>query len=417
MTTRKLPAFSLPVLAAVALAGAVAACGGGNSSATPPAPHVTFTTFQAASLVIGQPDFVTAADPGPLSTTISAPYGDPTLVDGILFVPDYGNDRVLAFHGIPAANGAPAVFALGQLDLESSVAGVSTTAVDGPQTVFASGGKLFLNEYTNDRVTIWDAIPTGSAATPSVVVGQEDFVHDVTACTTTNLNGPESIHVAAGRLLVADSNHNRVLVWNTVPTTNGQAPDLVLGQQDFVSCSPNDPDGSFASSVAVTSSTMYYPAGLWSDGTRLVVADASNNRVLVWNTFPARNGQPADLVLGQTSFSGDVANDPATVSTTAGLSYPYFLDSNGAQLFVADEGNHRVLVWNSFPTANGARADVVLGQASLEANMRNDDDQDGHDDLHPSARTLYNPSGVKLIGNRLFVADESNNRYVVYEGR
>jgi hypothetical protein len=98
------------------------------------------------------------------------------------------------------------------------------------------------------------------------------------------------------------------------------------------------------------------------------------------------------------------------------MDYPYFLDSNGSQLFVADSNNNRVLVWNAFPTTNGARADVVLGHSSLTATKWNDDDEDGTSDAHPSARTLDFPAGVKLIGTQLFVADEGNNRYLVFNG-
>jgi len=30
-----------------------------------------------------------------------------------------------------------------------------------------------------------------------------------------------------------------------------------------------------------------------------MVADTQNNRVLIWNSIPTQNNQPADLVLGQ----------------------------------------------------------------------------------------------------------------------
>ena len=40
------------------------------------------------------------------------------------------------------------------------------------------------------------------------------------------------------RLLVADTNNSRVLVWLTFPTTNGQAADFVLGQPDFTTGTP-----------------------------------------------------------------------------------------------------------------------------------------------------------------------------------
>jgi hypothetical protein len=45
-----------------------------------------------------------------------------------------------------------------------------------------------------------------------------------------------------------------------------------------------------------------HPSGIASDGSRLLLADRNNNRVLVWNRLPAAN-DPPDLVLGQPDFS------------------------------------------------------------------------------------------------------------------
>ena len=33
--------------------------------------------------------------------------------------------------------------------------------------------------------------------------------------------------------MVADTDNNRVLIWNSIPTTNGANADLVLGQDNF----------------------------------------------------------------------------------------------------------------------------------------------------------------------------------------
>ena len=39
-----------------------------------------------------------------------------------------------------------------------------------------------------------------------------------------------------------------------------------------------------------TADHMYAPRGVWTDGTRVVVADSGNHRVLIWHTFPDRDG-------------------------------------------------------------------------------------------------------------------------------
>lgn len=52
--------------------------------------------------------------------------------------------------------------------------------------------------------------------------------------------------------------------------------------------------------------------------------------------------------MGQPGFLSDTANSGGLSATS--LNGPYMLASDGARLAVADFGNNRVLIWNSFPT-------------------------------------------------------------------
>jgi hypothetical protein len=200
-----------------------------------------------------------------------------------------------------------------------------------------------------------------------------------------------------------------VLVWNSLPTASGVSPDLVLGQATFDSCASNDTDGDGVDDAAPSARSLWYPTGVWTDGARLVVADSSNNRVLVWRTFPTVDQQPADLVLGQP----DMASNGGAAGAS-GLNGPYFVDSDGQQLWVADSANNRTLGWAAFPSASAQAADVVLGQSSFARSAPNDDDQDGVPDATPSARTMAYPSGVRISGSRLFVSDGNNSRVLVF---
>src|SRR5262249_1280180 len=162
--------------------------------------------------------------------------------------------------------------------------------------------------------------------------------------------------------------NNRVLIWNSVPTSSGVAADLVLGQGDFTHCVQNDDNQDTAAEATPTGRTLYYPAGIWSDGNRLVIADASNNRILIWTTFPRSNFEAANIVLGQASLT---TNTGAAGDT--GLKYPYFVGSNGNQLFAADTTNNRVMIWDTFPSVIGAAASAVLGQSNFTHVKANDD--------------------------------------------
>lgn len=172
---------------------------------------------------------------------------------------------------------------------------------------------------------------------------------------------PRGVWVHGGKLFVSDTAQNRVFVWHKLPRTSYQAPDLVLGQEATTHTGRN-------AGGSVSSVSMQYPSGLWSNGQRLVVADAWNHRVLVWNRFPEANGQPADVVIGQPDLQ---QNQPNVKGLTAKpgaqtLYWPYGLWSDGRQLWIADTGNRRVLHFEQFPEEHFTPADRVLGQPTFE---------------------------------------------------
>lgn len=77
----------------------------------------------------------------------------------------------------------------------------------------------------------------------------------------------------------------------------------------------------------------------------LFVADSSNNRVLVWNNLSSIvTGQAADQVLGQANFTTKSINRGGSVNNNT-LSGPKDVDAIGDKLFVADQGNNRVIVF------------------------------------------------------------------------
>ena len=203
---------------------------------------------------------------------------------------------------------------------------------------------------------------------------------------------PVGLIISQGRLIVAEAQNNRVLIWNTIPTDGTALPDVVLGQPDFDTKQIYKCDRS----------SLYSPLGIFLLGGKLFVADAANSRVLVWNTLPtdaSGNGADADLVLGQADFTSCQENRGATPATDT-MFTPESIWSDGKSLYVAEEDNYRVLKWNTIPTQNGAPADLVLGQADFQSVV--DDTLSGNT---PSAGTLYRPNFVYGTGNQLIVFD------------
>ena len=139
-------------------------------------------------------------------------------------------------------------------------------------------------------------------------------------------------------LVLADTRNHRVLIWNRAPRGN-HPPDLVLGQKDFFKNSPgNELD------------QMNWPVGVATDGTRLVVADCWNNRLLVWSKYPTTNGAPADFQIQATRKGEDL------------IRMPYSAWTDGQVLAVANRGSGELLIWHGFPQKD-RNPDVVFGDS------------------------------------------------------
>lgn len=187
-----------------------------------------------------------------------------------------------------------------------------------------------------------------------------------------SLFGPRGACLARpdGPLVVCDTGHHRLLLWNRAPVEDGAPADIVVGQPDFRSEGRNAKGEPGAATLNV-------PTGVAVSGNWLAVADAWNNRVLLWHGLPTRHNQPADVVVGQPDF---ISTGEQT------LKWPYGLAFHAGRLYVADTGHRRVLVWESVPQANGKEADHVLG-----AGMRW-------------------PHAIAAAGERWFVADAGASR-------
>jgi hypothetical protein len=377
-------------------------CGGGSNSST-----VDTTEMPVAFEGLGQPDFLSKnANRG----TPTNPLGFAQPLGGIatdgehFYVADYGNNRILGWNAIPSGPTVAPDFVIGQPDFTSNQAGTAATSLALPSSVQIANGRLVVADSGNNRVLIWNTLPTSNVS-PDIVVGQTSFASSAspTPPSAASLSYPVSATVVNGKLFVSDQNNDRVLIWNAVPATSGASADVVLGQPDFVSTN--------TSLTIAGDSTLNAPAGLWSDGFRLLVADSGNNRVMYWSQIPAQNGTKATNVIGQADFAR-VTNGVAAQQFYT----PYGVASDGTQIYIADSNNNRVLKFDSFPIANGAAAIEVYGQNTFTSRVPNDDNQDGTVDTTPSARTMSSPTGVTVFNAVLYVTDRNNHRVLLFPG-
>lgn len=212
-----------------------------TATATVTFPFMSFTNGQPASFAIGQPDMVSVIETAD-DKIVNDPYGRVVIVNGVLYVPDDGLGRVMGYSEVPTASDASADFVLGKADFTDTTATASATTMAAPGSLATDGQRLFVTDYTNSRVLVFDTAPTTSGAPASYAIGQPDLVTGTYACSATGLNHPESVTYAAGRLIVTDTSNNRVLIWNSAPDTFGVTPDVVLGQGSFTTCAADDDD-------------------------------------------------------------------------------------------------------------------------------------------------------------------------------
>jgi hypothetical protein len=76
--------------------------------------------------------------------------------------------------------------------------------------------------------------------------------------------------------------NNRILVWNTFPTQNFAAADVVLGQPNFT-CGVQLNDGTGCVSGAASAKNLKMPTGVYqSPGNKLIVTDGGDSRYLIF---------------------------------------------------------------------------------------------------------------------------------------
>jgi hypothetical protein len=174
---------------------------------------------------------------------------------------------------------------------------------------------------------------------------------------------------ADGRIAVADSSNNRVLIYlNATPGVgfDDRPADIILGQTSATGSSQNASNPGEGCTTAVNACGLSRPTQVALAGGRVWVADALNNRVLGWEIAGLATGAAADYVIGQTGFTTGAQNalNAGAGCTTAvnacGLDFPFGLDvaSGSGRLIVADNDNERVLF---FDIGNG----IVNGEAAV----------------------------------------------------
>ena len=169
----------------------------------------------AASAVFGQPDLTTFNPYTPNASSLVAPMQ--IYVDGAdnLWVADFVDNRVMMFpNAATAANNEAATLVLGQPDFNSGAAGSTATTFNSPVGVYGDGnGNIYVSDYGNNRILIFaNAASLSNGAAATYVLGQTNFTSTGTGDNANQLNAPTFLFVGKS-LLAADATNNRIMNW------------------------------------------------------------------------------------------------------------------------------------------------------------------------------------------------------------
>jgi sugar lactone lactonase YvrE len=314
-------------------------------------------------LVIGQSDSSTggcnrnrldaAGNPVAAADTLCMPGGVAVDPEGNLYVADSANFRVLEYNA-PFASGKsadlPANLVRGQRGSFTSRVenngGVSAASMSEPVGIADDhSGHLYVSDPSNNRVLEYDN-PLHDTNAQAVFGQGGDFTAgicnfdgfcDRTGCFTSAdaLCGPAAVSAdPAGKLYIADTANNRVLVFDT-PSAPAKAADIVIGQPDVhgLAC------GSLCS-----------PDGLVVDAAGDLYAADSTNSIVDQYSAPLRSGMLPQTIIGNPQCNQSSSTD-TSLCGPSGLA----LDPSGF-LYAADTFDNRVLAFGvevtPIPTAS-----------------------------------------------------------------
>ncbi len=372
----------------------------------------TVTDGENAVNVIGQANF-TDTTAATTQSVLNGPYG--TSYDAVnkrLYVVNRLANRVTVYNladGI--TNGENAVNVIGSLSFTVAGGGTaSQEALGNPSAVLADGAhnRVYVTDPNNNRVLSYNTqVGIGNGENAVNVLGQATFTATTAATTQAGMNVPYAVTLSGSSVLfVSQGTGNRVTAYNIGDgITDGENAINVLGQSTFT-----------ATTAATTQVGMNAPRGIAYDATNktLYVSQTTGNRVTTYNLGNGiTDGENAVNVLGQASFT-------VTTATTrqAGLNAPNGLayDSANTMLYVLQSGASRVSLFNLASITNGEDAVNALGQSDNDLNPPGVIYTKTTANNAAYKMGLSAPTGIAVDGtnHRLFVADTSNNRVLVY---
>lgn len=307
----------------------------------------------------------------------------------------------------------------------------------GPRGLFTIGQRLLVVDTFHHRIVYfdppseWPGEATLFSPAAKGVWGQDHLfsglpnIHPFREPTARTFHTPSAAVFANNEVWVADTFNHRVLAFpNLLEAGPAAEARGVLGQEGFEFRAPNFIQGrefaagtlrvALGNQVTDLAIAPHMAIDYSSDPPRLYVADPANNRVLGFADARAvRPGDFADVVIGQVDFYRQLANSPfndPAQPTQYGLLLPSAVAVDGeGNLWVADAGNGRVVRFPrpfDDPENRWQEVDLVIGQPSADTRPTAEPEQD----------RMLRPVSIAFTGQgQLLVADLVHNRVLRFD--
>ena len=281
-----------------------------------------------------------------------------------------------------------------------------------PSGIASDGTRFLLCDRFNNRILVWNQLPGAWNSPPDLVLGQPDFISNNPGDGKHQLNWAGNVSVAAnGKLAAADTENDRILLWNSFPTQNAQAADVAISLPGL------NPPGSMLN--------YGWPWGVWTDGTRLAAVATRGGALLFWNMFPTADNQAPDYTIRLPQFG-----TPRNISTD-GSTY-FFVGDHNPKVPASVPGT---FFWNTYPSVKDQpydffRPEWIKGEKTPSGglvagglgaiyvwNAMPVDSADGPD-LALNLATYKNGDGPDVLyrGGRLWANNYNGNNVLVFDG-
>lgn len=278
-----------------------------------------------------------------------------------------------------------------------------------PNGLASNGTNLLVCDRFNNRVLIWKNAPMTWNMPPDLVLGQQNFLTNNPGISKSEMNWPGNASVSKnGKLAIADTDNDRLLLWNNFPLTNGQPADVSI----------------YLPAISPVNIQLIWswPWGIWTDGTRLAAVATMGGTILFWNSFPSSDNQQPDYTITNPNFG-----TPRNISTDG--STFFFVGDHNAKV----NGIPGTYFWNSYPTSNNQSYDFYrndwikgnkLSNGKLIASGLNSIytwnsvpvNASQGPDFTASPQFYFNGDGVDVTeaSGRIYICNYNGNNILVY---